>query len=102
MLHRLPTPAELSAVPYLVLVSDESEPDEVDGYFNDDEIEAFHNAVDYSGVSDPLIDELLDCYLNLPEIYILEEKLLNFQFLEEKNKKTIISLHCKLDFLTNT
>ena len=55
-LHRLPTPIELSTAPSLVPVSDESEPDEVDGYSIDDEIEAFHNAVDYSGVSDPLID----------------------------------------------
>ena len=77
-LHRLPTPTELSTVPSLVSVSDESEPDKVDGYFIDDEIEAFHNTVDYSGVSDPLLDELFDCYLNLPEIDTLEENPLNF------------------------
>ena len=45
--------------PSLAPVSDESEPDEVDGYFIGGDIEAFHNAVDYSGVSDPLIYELL-------------------------------------------
>ena len=32
-LHFLPTPTELSTAPTLVPVSDESEPDEVDGYF---------------------------------------------------------------------
>ena len=68
-------------------VSDKSEPNEVDGYFIDDEIEAFHNAVDYSGVSDSLIYELLVCYLNLPEIDILEGNPLNFQFLAEKQKE---------------
>ena len=51
-------------------VSNKSEPDEVDGYFIDYDIEAFHNSVDYSGISDPLMDELLDCYLNLPEVDI--------------------------------
>ena len=79
-LHHLPTPIELSTAPSLVTVSYESKPYEVDGYFIDDKIEAFHNAIDYSGVSDPLIDELIDCYLNLPEIDILEENPLNFQF----------------------
>ena len=83
-LHCLLTPTELSTDPFLVPVSDESETDEVNGYFIDDEIEIFHNYVDCSGVSDPLIDKLLDCYLNLPEIDILEENPLNFQILAEK------------------
>ena len=86
-LNLLPTPTELSTAPSLVPVSDESEPDEVDGYFIDDETEAFHNTVDYYGVSDPLIDEFLDCYLNLPEIDILEENPLNFQLLAEKQQE---------------
>ena len=86
-LHRLPTPTELSTAPSFVPVLDESEPDEVNGYFIDDEIESFHNAVDYSGVSDLLIYELLECYLNLPEIDILEENPLNFQFLAEKQQE---------------
>ena len=68
-------------------VSDESEPDDTDGYFIDDEIEAFHNSVDYSGVSDPLIYELLDFYLNLSDIDILEENPLNFQFPAEKQQE---------------
>ena len=78
-------------------VSDKSEPDEVNGYFNDDEIEAFHNAVDYSGVSDPLIDELLDCYLNLPEIDMLEGNPLNFQFLAEKQQENddLLEMHVR-------
>ena len=86
-LHCLPTPTELSTAPSRVPVSDESEPDEFDGYFIDDKIEAFHNAVDYSGVSDPLIDKLLECYLNLSEINVLEENLLNFQSLAEKKQE---------------
>ena len=80
-----------------MLVSDKSEPNEVDGYFIDYDIEAFHNAVDYSGVSDPLIYELLYCYLNLPEIDILEENPLNFQFLAEKQQEDdyLLELHVR-------
>ena len=85
-LHLLATPTELSTTPSLVPVSDKSEPDEVDGYFIDDKIEAFRNTVDYYSVYDPLIDELLNCYLNPPEIYILEENPLNYQFLAEKQQ----------------
>ena len=85
-------------MPSLVPVSDESEPDEVDGYFIDDEIEAFHNALDYSGVSDPLIDELLDCYLNLPDIYILEENPLNCQLLAEKQQEDNYLLALQIRF----
>ena len=79
-------------------VSDESEPDEVDGYFIDDEIESFHNAVDYSGVSDPLIDELLYCYLNISEIDILEENPLSFQFLAGKQQEDNYLLALKFRF----
>ena len=86
-LHRLPTPTELSTAPSPVPVSEKYEPDEVDGYFIDDEIEAFHNALDYSSVSEPLIEELIDFYLNLPKIDILEENPLNFQSLAEKQQE---------------
>lgn len=82
-LNRLPSPTELEMAKDLVQPSTDVEVDELENYFDEDEIDDYHTDVIRSGVTDPDIDDMLDSYLNLPEMEIIEENPLNFAHIYE-------------------
>lgn len=49
----------------------------------------FFSELEYSGVQDTDIRQVLECYVNLPDINVIGENLLNFKTLLISNKLTI-------------
>lgn len=79
-LDRLATPAEIADAKYLVEPTPVTDTD-------DDEFENLYTDLDYSGFADNEINEILDCYLNLPELDIPEENPLNYEHIQSEQDK---------------
>ena len=82
-LQRLPSPKKLAEAKDHVQPSTKVEVDELENYFNEGEIDKFHTDVNCSGVADPDINDVLDSYLNLPEMEVIEENPLNYAHTSE-------------------
>ena len=74
---------ELEEAKDLVQPLTEVEVDQVENYFDEDKIDDYHTEVIGSGVTDPGIDDMLESYLNLAEMEIIEENPLNFAHIYE-------------------
>ena len=66
---RLVTEQEFVKAPHLVPPSNEDSIDEVEGYLNVDseEFDPVLSELEYSGLQDSDLSDMLDCYVNLPE-----------------------------------
>ena len=82
-LQHLPNPTKLMEGKDLMQPSTEIEVDKLKNYSNEDEIDAFHINVDRSGVADSDINDMLDYYLNLPEMEVIEHNPLNYIHISE-------------------
>ena len=85
--HRLPGEDELANATYLVPPSDTDSIDEIDGYFfGDIETDLIFSELNYSGVQDADLSDILDCYVNLPDETLVGSNPLNFKHIADKQQ----------------
>ena len=85
---RLVKEQQFDNAPHLVPPSNEDSIDEVEGYLNVDseEFDPVLSELEYSGLQDSDLSDMLDCYVNLPEESLAWENPLNFKNISEKQR----------------
>lgn len=87
----LTTAQEYVDAPHLVAPSDQDSIDKIEGCLNNNclQIHPLFSKLEYSSVQDTDIRQVLECYVNLPDMNLVGENPLNLKTLLISNKPTI-------------